>query len=591
MISLQDKAGNIRAIGKQILLHGDTMTDNIYEKLSEKRKKLQADGLVPQWYTTGGFQLFEAKYDYETTGRSVRGQFERIAKTAASHLVGTKYEPEAYDKFFNLMWNGWLSLSTPVMANMGTRRGLPVSCSGTYIEDSIDGFYSNLREVALLTKHGFGTASYLGNIRPRGSKISVGGKASGVMPVIKDHINAMRNVAQGTARRGAWAGYLEIDHGDFDEVADYINAEPDDINIGWIIKDSFVERLNSNDEDSIRRYQKAMKLKMITGKGYFCFIDKANRNRPQMYVDKGLTVKSFQLCCEISLFSDEDHSYTCVLSSMNDSKWDEWKDTDAVFWATIFLDCVAQEFIKLAKNIPGLEKAVRFTEKGRALGLGQAGLHTLFQQKRIPFESLTAHFLSTDIAAYINKESLRASQDMAIELGEPEWCVGYGVRNTHRIAVAPTKSSALLMGGISEGINPDPGMTYTQSTAAGEVDRITPVIYEVMKERGVYNSKTITDITSKSGSVQHVDWLTDEEKLVFRTAFEMNQEAILRMAAQRGKHIDQWQSLNLFFSSEEDPAVISRIHRQAFEDERILGLYYVYSKSGVQAASECLACQ
>jgi len=488
------------------------------------------------------------------------------------------------------MWNGWLSLSTPVMANTGTNRGLSVSCSGTFIDDSIDGFYKNLHEVAMLTKSGFGTASYLGNIRPRGSKISVGGKASGVLPVLKDHIRTMSNVSQGSSRRGAWAGYIEIDHGDFDEIANYAMEEPDDCNIGWIIKDSFIENLNAGDVEATRRFQKAMKLKMVTGRGYFCFIDKANRKRPQMYVDKGLTVKSFQLCNEVSLFSDKDHSFSCVLSSMNVSKWDEWKDTDAVYWATIFLDCIAEDFINKAKKISGLEKVVRFTEKGRALGLGQAGLHTLFQKKRLPFESLEAYFLSTEIAETIDKQSLLASQDMAKELGEPEWCVGYGVRNTHRIAVAPTKSSALLVGGISEGINPDPAMTYTQNTAAGDMDRITPILYEVMKEKGVYNKKTITDITSKMGSVQHVDWLDDHEKLVFRTAFEMSQETILRMAAQRGKYIDQWQSLNLFFSSEADPSEIARVHQIAFEDERILGLYYVYSKSGVQAATECVAC-
>lgn len=567
------------------------MSDNLYEKLSDKRKKLQADGLVPEWYVTPGLQLFEAKYEYQTEGRSVRGQFERIAKTAAKHLVGTKYESQAYDKFFELMWKGWLSLSTPVMANMGTDRGLPVSCSGTYVDDSIDGFYSNMREVALLTKHGFGTASYLGGIRPRGKSISVGGKAAGIVPVFKDHVRVAQNVSQGSSRRGAWAGYLEIDHGDFDELCDSIMAEPDDCNVGWIIKDSYVAKLNSGDKEAHRIFQKAMKLKMVTGRGYFCFVDKANRKRPQMYKDLGMYVNAYQLCNEITLFSDVDHTYTCVLSSMVVSRYREWKDTDAVFWATIFLDCVASEFIERAKSIKGLEKAVRFTEKGRALGLGQAGLHTLFQQEKLAFESLPAIWLSDEVAKHIQQEATKATKDMAIELGEPEWCKGYGVRNTHLIAIAPTKSSALLVGGISEGINPDPAMTYTQNTAAGDIDRITPVLYEVMKAKGVYNKKTIADITKKMGSVQHVDWLDDEEKLVFRTSFEMKQDMIVHMAAQRGKYIDQWQSLNLFFSSEEDPAEIARVHQMAFEDERILGLYYVYSKAGVQAASECVACQ
>ena len=356
---------------------------NIYKELSEERKRLQAEGLVPEWYSTGGYQMFKEKYEYQTEGRSVRGQFERIAKTAAKHLIGTRYEKEAESNFFNLLWNGWLSPSTPVLANMGTNRGMPVSCSGTVVEDSVDGFYSNLREVALLTKYGFGTASDLSHIRPRGSKISVGGKASGVMPVIKEHVQAMRSIAQGTARRGAWACYLDIEHGDFHEVVEHILAEPDDLNVGWTIKQSFIDRLNSGEKEAIERYQKALKVKMVTGKGYFFFVDKANAKRPAMYVDKDLFINNSQLCSEIMLFNDNEHTYTCVLSSMNVSKYDDWKDAAAVYWATIFLDCVASEFIERAKTVHGLEKAVRFTEKSRALGLGQAGICTLFQQKML----------------------------------------------------------------------------------------------------------------------------------------------------------------------------------------------------------------
>lgn len=416
------------------------MTKSIYERLSEERKQLQKEGLVPEWYTTAGYQMFKEKYEYQTNGRSVRGQFERIAKTAAQYLKGTKWEREAEGKFFDLLWKGWLSPSTPVLANMGTGRGLPVSCSGSNVEDSIQGFYSNRLETAILTKHGFGTSSYLGAIRPRGSAISVGGKASGVLPVFKGHVQDMRDVAQGTARRGAWAGYIEITHGDFDELADFIQAEPDDANIGWIITDEFVNGLNVGNEEYVRRFQKAMKMKMVTGKGYFLFIDKVNRKRPQAYVNNNLLVSSSNLCSEITLFADKDHTFTCVLSSMVVTHYDEWKDKDAVYWATIFLDCVAEDLIQKAKYISGLEKAVRFTEKGRALGLGQCGLHTALQQRMIPFESLQAQLFSQEVAKHIWEESERASKELAEVLGEPEWCKGTGLRNTHRIAVAPTKS-------------------------------------------------------------------------------------------------------------------------------------------------------
>lgn len=564
--------------------------DNLYTKLSQERKVLQEQGLVPNWYTTGGYQMFKSKYEYEVNGRSVRGQFERIAKTAAKHVEHVY--PKAEQKFFDLLWKGWLSPSTPVLSNTGTNRGMPVSCSGTVIEDSIDGFYSNLHEVAMLTKNGFGTASDLSHIRHRGASISAGGKANGVVPVIREHVNTMRSVTQGNVRRGSWAAYLDIEHGDFHEVINLLNTDPDDFNIGWTVRQSFIDKLNAGDVEAVLRFQRAMKTKMILGKGYFFFIDKANAKRPAIYIDKQMFINNSQLCNEIMLFNDKDHTYSCILSSMNVSRFDEWKNTDAPYWATIFLDCIASEFIEKAKHINGLQKTVRYTEKGRSLGLGVCGLHTLFMQKMIPFESFEAHMLSQDIQSTIWKQSQKATKQMATDLGEPEWCKGYGVRNTHTIAVAPTKSTALLMGGVSEGINPDPAMTFVQTTAAGEIDRVNPVLLELMKKKGVNSKKHLQEITDKQGSVQHVNWLTEEEKAVFKTAFEINQKAILRMASARSKYIDQWQSLNLFFSADESPEWIAEVHKEAFEDPNILGLYYVYTQAGVQASKgDCEACQ
>ena len=295
---------------------------------------------------------------------------------------------------------------------------------------------------------------------------------------------------------------------------------------------------------------------------------------------------------EIMLFNDEEHTYTCVLSSMSAAKYKEWGDTDAVYWATIFLDCVASEFVDKAKYVNGLQKAIRFTEKGRALGLGLCGLHTAFMQEGFAFESYEAYKMSQEIQETIWNEAQKATKEMAIELGEPEWCKGYGVRNTHLIAIAPTKSTALLMGGISEGINPDPAMTFNQTTAAGEIDRVNPVLLDLMKKKGVYNRRNIQQVVEKQGSVQHVDWLTQEEKEVFKTAFEINQKVVVELASARSRFIDQWQSLNLFFAADEDPAWIAEVHEQAFKDPNILALYYIYTQSGVQASkAECEACQ
>ena len=559
---------------------------SVYERLSDERKKLQEQDLAPAFWSTGGYQLFKEKYQYQAA--NPREQYERIARTLAVH---TPDPQKWFTKFFDIMWKGWLSPSTPVLANTGTTRGLPVSCAASYFPDSIDGIYKAKHETAMLTKHGFGTAGYLGDVRPRGTKISVGGKSVGVLPVLQGMQADMEYVAQGTSRRGSWAGYLPVSHGDFDEVCDYLEQHPDGNNIGWVWLDSDTDKMNSGDVEMIRRFQRIMKTKMVTGKGYFFFQDKANRARPQWYKDHNLDIKTSQLCAEIVLHCSEDYTYTCVLASMNLTMWDEWKDTDAVFVATVFLDAVAQEFIERAKNVSGLEKAVAFTKKSRALGLGVLGLHSLYISKMLPFGSLEAYMLNSEIFRIIREKAEEATKWIAEQYGEPEWCKGYGRANSHLMALAPTKSTALIMGAASEGINPDTGMVFTQRSAGGEIDRINPFLLKLMKERGVYNKTTVERIRMAMGSVRNEDWLTEHEKEVFKTAFEINQNDILNQAIDRGVYLDQWQSLNLFFSSEEDEAVVAEVHQRAIEDEGILGLYYVYSQAGVQASNgECLAC-
>lgn len=400
-----------------------------------------------------------------------------------------------------------------------------------------------------------------------------------------------RDISQGSQRRGAWAGYIEIDHPDFYELLTYIQKFPDDANIGWIVSNKFIERLDAEDAEAIERYQKALKLKMITGKGYFFFIDKVNEQNPQMYKDNGLDVKASNLCTEIALHSSEDYSFSCVLSSMNCTKYDEWKNTDAVFDATVFLDCVNQDLIEIAKKIPGLEKVVRFAEESRALGLGLLGFHTYLQDNMIAFESMDAYYKNLDIFQLLDKESKRASQWMAKEWGEPEWCKGYGVRNTHRLAVAPNLSSAVICGSVSQGIEPIYKNAYIQNSAAGKMNRVCPSLLKIMKERNKYTKEIVSDIIKHEGSVQHVDWLSDEEKLVFKTAFEIDQKQIIRLASARQRYIDQAQSINLFFAAEEEEAYISEVHKMAFKDKWIKSLYYIRSSNGVQTTKgECLSC-
>lgn len=568
---------------------------SIYSQLSDERKRLQEIGEVPQWMTTGSYQMFTSKYPLP--GQTLKERYWQVAATAgeiADELYGPlEHEVVTWaDRFFDIIWAGWLSPSTPVLANLGTDRGMPVSCSGMVVEDSIHGFYSARHETAMLTKYGFGTSAYMGNIRPRGSEISAGGKASGSVPVFLGFVQDMRDVSQGNVRRGSWAGYLEVEHGDFHEIADHLLNNPDDFNMGWIISNDFIDRLGTGDKDAIKRYQKIMKIRKITGKGYMYFIDKVNEQSPDIYKDKGMKVKAGNLCAEIALYSDEEHTYTCVLSSMNLRFYDDWKDTDAVELATIFLDCVAEAFIRQATGIPGFERSVRFTEKSRALGLGTMGFHTYLQDRMIALESTQAHIINNEIYSRIRKQAEKASEWMAETAGEPEWCKGYGRRNTHLLAIAPNMSTALICGGVSQGIEPVVANVYNQNSAAGEIQRVNPSLLKVMRDRGVYNKQTINQIIDAKGSILGVDWLTDEEKLVFRTAFEVDQMALLRLASARQKYVDQGQSLNLYFAAEEDPKYISQIHRAAAEDPRIKALYYMRSQAGIQAAKDsCEACE
>ena len=560
---------------------------SIYEKLSQERKQLQRDGHVPEWFTTGGWQLFKEKYLHEAVG--LKDTYMRIAKTAAQHTD----EPESWAaRFFDVMWNGWLAPSTPVLSNMGTNKGMPVSCSGQYVGDSIDSFYSNYRESALLTKNGFGTSVYLGDIRPRGTPISVGGKASGILPVLQGSVQVTRDVAQGTARRGAIAEYIPIMHKDFYECVDHLERFGDDVNIGWCVDDNFINHLNDGDPESVKRYQRAMKVRVMLGKGYFFKTDEVNRHRPAMYKDLGLFIKASNLCTEITLFSDEDHTFTCVLSSMNLEKYDEWKHTDAVFVSTVFLDCVASEFLRMARETNGFDKSIRFTEKSRALGLGALGFHTYLQGKLIAIESFEAHMENLGIFRHLDNESLRASQWMAQAWGEPEWCKGYGVRNSHRLSVAPNTSSALICGGNSQGIEPVVANVYNQLTAVGEIYRCNPVFLKLATERVGWSDELVQRIIAADGSVQGEDWLTDHEKAVFKTAFEVNQSALVRLAAARQPYICQAQSLNLFFDADEKEEVISAVHKEALLNPNILTLYYVRTLAGVKASSgECVACE
>lgn len=560
-----------------------------YEVLSDERKKLQEGGSLPEWYITPGWQMFKKKYsnpgeDY------VRGRHAKIAKTLARHLG--KHAAKFEKLFFQEMWDGILSPASPALANTGTDRGMMVSCSGQYVGDNVPSFYENLKETALLSKHAFGTSAYFSDIRPRGSVFNGNGIANGAVAVIDDFFTTAAKISQGGNRRGSVGAYLHIDHGDWDEAADSLLKDHNGKNYGWIITDAFIERLKNDDAEANRRWQKALYIKLVTGKGYIFKIDEANRHRPQMYKDLGLDIKASNLCTEIMLHSSDDLTYSCILASLNLLHWDRIKKSESCFIATVFLWCLCQEFIEKSKGVAGLEKVREFTIKGQAVGLGVMGFHTYLQSKMIPFIGLEAMFLSREIAKHMDEESLRASQWLAVEFGEPEWCKGYGVAMTHRTASAPTKTSSLLMGGVSESWFPDPGMVYEAGSSVGELRRIPQEFHKLMKAKGVYSKETVRDIINNLGSCQDVDWLTPEEKLVFLNGYEMDQEILFRQHEQRQPHICQGQSLNFYIGGNDGDIEkkFSRLMTKVLLSSHCLSQYYAYSMVGVIVKDECVSC-
>lgn len=559
-----------------------------YEQTSAERKQLQVTGEIPEWFTTLGYQLFKKKYAYNN--ETVKGAFHRVASTLAKHYPDQQL---AYSKFFELLWSGKLAPSTPVLCNTGTTRGMPVSCSGGYTPDSISGFYQGYSEVALLSKNGFGTSSYLGDIRPSGSPISTTeGVADGPIPVLDSYLDVVRKVSQGSNRRGAFAGYIEFSSKDFEEVLAYVQKNPADSNLGVCIRDSDIAALTAKESWAIQRFADLLYLRARTGKGYIFKPDAANRLAPVAIKNSGISIKGSNLCCEIALPADDQHTFTCVLSSLNLIHWDSITDED-IRWSIVFLDCVTSEFIEKAKGIPELHKAVRFTEKFRALGLGALGYATMLQEKGLAFEGLEAHMLNNKIFKRIREQANIATAELARLLGEPSCCAGLGVRNATLMAIAPNLSSAILAGSVSQGIEPIVANAFIQQTAGGEFIRYNPTLMSLMKDRVSDIMEELKDIaTNHSGSVQHVSWLSDEEKLVFRTAYEIDQHSIIRTASVRQQYIDQGQSINLFFSAEEDERVVAEVHKEALLDQNIKGLYYLRSTRGVKPSSGvCVACE
>ena len=513
---------------------------------------------------------------YLLNGETVEGAINRICTAAAKRL----YKPELTEAFREMIERGWMSLSSPIWANMGTERGLPISCFNVHVPDSIESITHKLGEVIMQTKTGGGTSGYFGDLRGRGSAVTDNGKSSGAVSFMKLFDTAMDTISQGGVRRGAFAAYLDIDHPDCEEFLQIKNIGSPIQNLFFAvcIPDYWMQEMIDGDKEKREIWAKVLESRQQKGLPYIFFSDNVNRNKPQVYKDLNYTVKSSNLCSEIMLPSNEDESFICCLSSMNLELYDEWKDTKAVKLAIFFLDAVLQEFIAKTENNHYMASANRFARNHRALGLGVLGWHSLLQKRMLPFEGLQAKQLTNEIFLHISTEADKATEELAMIYGEPEILKGYGRRNTTTMAVAPTTSSSAILGQTSPGIEPFSSNYYKAGLSKGNFMRKNKYLKALLEEKGIDNEEVWRGIMLNNGSVQHLDSLTDHEKSVFKTFKEISQLEIIQQASIRQKYIDQGQSLNLNIPAELPVKDVNRLIIEAWK-LGVKTLYYQRSQS------------
>ena len=501
------------------------------------------------------------------------------------------------DKFYEYMSRGYYSLASPVWANFGLERGLPISCFGSHIEDNMESILYTHAEVGEMTKLGGGTSGYFGDVRPRGSPITNNGKSNGSYSFTELFDTAINVVSQGETRRGQFAGYIDVEHDDLDEWLN-IKTEGDpiqDIFYGVIIGDDWFQAMIDGDEEKRETWAKIIETRINIGVPYILFRDNVNDGKPQVYKDKDYAINASNLCSEIALPATPDESFVCCLSSMNALHFDEWKDTDAVETLTRFLDTVMEEFIQKADGTQFMERAVQFAKRHRAIGIGVLGWHSYLQSQMIPFDSMKAMQKNSEVFSKIKERSYAESERLADEFGEPEVLEGYGRRNTTTMAVAPTKSSSVILGQVSPSIEPLKANYFVRDGAKLKSTQKNRFLEAILQERGKDTREIWDSIANRDGSVQHLDCLTDEEKEVFKTFSEIPQMAIINQAAQRQKYIDQSQSLNISLDpSEVGVKEINQLYIAAWE-KGVKSLYYQNSVNAAQKFSrnvlECKACE
>lgn len=549
----------------------------------------------PEWMDE--ISLSTISKGYLLPGETPKKAYRRVSKAIAERVN----RPDLEAKFFKYIWNGWLGLASPVLSNTGTDRGLPISCFGIDTPDSIRGIGLTNAELMKLTALGGGVGVSVSRIRPRGTAITGNGKSEGVVPWCKIYDSSIIATNQGSVRRGAASVNLDINHPDIKEFLQIRRPKGDpnrqclNLHQCVVVDDSFMRRLGERDSEAMSTWLEILKTRVETGEPYIMFKDNVNKANPLAYAMNNLDVSMTNICTEITLHTDEEHSFICCLSSINLAKYDEWKDTDLIEISIRFLDGVMQEFIDKSNGKDSLIRTHRHAKKGRALGLGIMGWHTFLQQKNLPFNSIASTAWTHTIFSDIRQKAEATSRQLAVEYGEPIWCKGTGMRNTHLLAIAPTVSNSRISD-CSAGIEPTPANVYTFNGAKGTFIVKNKILEKLLEEKGHNTSKVWDQILADKGSVQNLpdDVLSLDEKEVFLTFSEVNQLELVKQAAIRQKYIDQTQSLNLSFDPTDSPKWINQVHMEAWK-LGVKTLYYLRTDSVIRGdigsrTADCLSC-
>jgi ribonucleoside-diphosphate reductase alpha chain len=529
---------------------------------------------------------------YLQPGQKPEQRVRQIAEAAESILRIDGFA----NKFEDYMSKGWYSLSSPIWANFGVQRGLPISCFGSYVCDKLECILEKTAEAGMMTKMGGGTSAYFGALRSRGSEISTGGKSSGPVHFMEMFETVTNVVSQSNVRRGSFAAYLPIEHPDIQEFLQ-IRSEGNPIqnlSIGVTVSDEWMKSMIGGDEAKRKIWGKIIQKRFESGYPYVVFSDNVNNNAPQVYKDRGKKIYASNLCSEIALSASEDESFVCNLSSMNLLHYDEWKDTDAPEILTYFLDAVMTEFIRKVAGLPFMQAPYKFAVSQRALGIGVLGWHSFLQSKMIPFESFEAKLLNVQIHKILRDKTQAASRKMAIEYGEPELLRGYGLRNVTTLAIAPTTSSSFILGQVSPSIEPLNSNYFVKDLSKGKFTYKNPYLEKVLETHGKNDRATWQTILIKGGSVQHLEFLSANEKEVFKTFGEISQKEILIQASARQKYIDQSQSINLMVHPKSSPKDVNQLMIFAWE-QGVKSLYYQRGTNPAQELGrnllQCVSCE